>query len=188
MAVGGGYGKPAPGYGRYGQAGYGQPWPRYQVAYDRGQMRASDADREWTVEYLKGAFTEGRLDTEEYDARVGHALAARTHADLEAILADLRVAPAMAPAIPRQTNSLAIASLICGLGQLLLYPLATIPAIVLGHVARRQIQRTGEAGSGMALAGLLLGWAGLAIGLVVLAGILLFLVTVTHGTISVQPH
>jgi hypothetical protein len=186
MAVGRGYGKPGPGYGRvsYGQAGYGQPLPHFQVAYDRGHMRASDADREWTVEYLKGAFTEGQLDKEEYDARVGHALAARTHADLDAILADLRVPPAM----PRQTNSLAIASLICGLGQLLLYPLATIPAIVLGHVARRQIQRTGEAGSGMALAGLLLGWAGLAIGLLVLAGILLFVITVTHGSVTVHPH
>jgi hypothetical protein len=141
-------------------------------------MRAADADREWTIEYLKGAFTDGRLTKDEYDSRVERALAARTYADLDALLADLPLPPVM----PRGTNSLAIASLVCGLGQLLLYPLVTIPAIVLGHVARRQIQRTGEAGSGMALAGLLLGWAGLAIGLLALAGILLFVVAVTHGT------
>ena len=39
-------------------------------------------------------------------------------------------------------------------------PLATIPAVVLGHMARGQIRRTGEQGAGMALAGLILGWIG----------------------------
>jgi hypothetical protein len=38
-------------------------------------------------------------------------------------------------------------------------PLATIPAIVFGHISRRQIKRTGEQGAGLALAGLILGWA-----------------------------
>jgi hypothetical protein len=37
--------------------------------------------------------------------------------------------------------------------------LATIPAIVCGHMARSQIKRTAEQGAGLALAGLLLGWA-----------------------------
>jgi hypothetical protein len=39
-------------------------------------------------------------------------------------------------------------------------PLATIPAVVCGHVARSQIRRTGEQGAGLALAGLILGWIG----------------------------
>lgn len=44
----------------------------------------------------------------------------------------------------RKTNSLAIASLCCGIGQLLVGILAGIPAIVLGFVAINQIRRTGE--------------------------------------------
>ena len=39
-------------------------------------------------------------------------------------------------------------------------PLPTsILAIVFGHLARGQIRRTGEKGDGLALAGLVLGWA-----------------------------
>jgi hypothetical protein len=57
------------------------------------------------------------------------------------------------------TNGLATASLACGLAQFASGPLATIPAIVCGHMARSQIKRTGEQGAGLALAGLMLGWA-----------------------------
>jgi len=39
--------------------------------------------------------------------------------------------------------------------------LTAIPAIVLGHAARRQVRKTGQRGDGMALAGLTLGWIGL---------------------------
>jgi hypothetical protein len=35
-----------------------------------------------------------------------------------------------------------------------------IPAIILGHMARRQIRKSGEQGDGMALAGLILGYVG----------------------------
>ncbi|WP_084356761.1 DUF4190 domain-containing protein [Mycolicibacterium wolinskyi] len=59
-----------------------------------------------------------------------------------------------------RTNSIAIAALVFGL---ILPPLA----VPLGHVARAQIRRTGERGSGMALAGLILGYYSLA-GLVIL--------------------
>ena len=38
--------------------------------------------------------------------------------------------------------------------------LTAIPAVMLGHVARGQIRRTGEAGDGLALTGLILGWIG----------------------------
>jgi hypothetical protein len=33
-----------------------------------------------------------------------------------------------------------------------------IPAVVLGHMARAEIRRTGEQGDGLAVAGLVLGW------------------------------
>ena len=36
--------------------------------------------------------------------------------------------------------------------------ITAIPAVILGHWARREIRRTGAGGDGMAVAGLTLGW------------------------------
>jgi len=63
---------------------------------------------------------------------------------------------------------MAVASLVCGIGQIFFWFLAGVPAIVFGHVARRQIRQTGEAGSGMATAGLALGYVGVLAPIVVL--------------------
>lgn len=63
----------------------------------------------------------------------------------------------------RPTNGMAIAALICGVCQVFFWLLTGIPAIVLGHLARRQIRQTGEAGDGMALTGMILGYIGLAL-------------------------
>ena len=60
--------------------------------------------------------------------------------------------------------------------------LTTIPAIVFGHVARRQIRETGEDGSAMATWGLILGWGGAAAIAIV---ILLFVVAAVLVTRSV---
>jgi hypothetical protein len=66
----------------------------------------------------------------------------------------------------QRTNPLAIAALVCGIVQFCgLFP-AGIVAIIFGHLARRQIRRTGEQGWGLAKAGLILGY-------LVLAGTLL---------------
>ncbi len=65
----------------------------------------------------------------------------------------------------RPTNQLAVASLVCGCAQVFFWLLTGIPAIILGHIARRQIRQTGEAGEGMALAGLILGYAGVILGI-----------------------
>jgi hypothetical protein len=59
----------------------------------RGRLRASDADREQAIDTLKDAFVQGRLTKDEFDSRVAHALASRTHADLAALTADLPVSP-----------------------------------------------------------------------------------------------
>jgi hypothetical protein len=56
-----------------------------------GRLRASYADREQAVEVLKAAFVQGRLDMDGFDVRVGHALGARTCAELAAVTADLPV-------------------------------------------------------------------------------------------------
>ena len=59
----------------------------------RGRLRASHADREQVVDILKDAFVQDRLTKDEFDSRVGDALASRTHADLAALTADLPAAP-----------------------------------------------------------------------------------------------
>jgi uncharacterized protein DUF4190 len=63
-----------------------------------------------------------------------------------------------------KTNGMAIAALICGIAQFVAFgPLTGIPAIILGHLSRKQIRQTGEQGAGMATAGLVLGYIGLAL-------------------------
>jgi Domain of unknown function (DUF1707)/Domain of unknown function (DUF4190) len=157
---------------------------------ERGMMRAADADRDHVVGLLNAAYGEGRLSKDEYDARLESALSARTYADLDQLLADLPAAPAtMVPPVARSTtaltpatrlNGLAIASLACGLAQFVFGPVSTIPAIVFGHVARHQIKRTGEQGAGLALAGLILGWAAVILGLILLV-VGLSIAAATHG-------
>jgi Domain of unknown function (DUF1707) len=58
-----------------------------------GRLRAGDDDRDRVMELLKTAFTQGRLTEEELDARTGHALAARTYADLDALTEDIPSTP-----------------------------------------------------------------------------------------------
>lgn len=61
------------------------------------------------------------------------------------------------------TNGLAIASLVLGI--LWLYWLGSLLAVVFGHIALGQIRRAGgpQSGRGLALAGVILGWVGLAV-------------------------
>ena len=54
------------------------------VAY--GHLRASYTDREQIIDVLKAAFVQGRLTKDEFDARIGQAFAARTYADLAAVI------------------------------------------------------------------------------------------------------
>lgn len=76
-------------------------------AQDYGRLRASRADREQVVDVLKAAFTQGRLDQEEFGLRVGSALASRTYADLAVLTADIPIQPAGArlPAAARASVS-----------------------------------------------------------------------------------
>ena len=144
-------------------------------------MRAGDADRDRVMELLNVAFIEGRLSKDEYDDRLEDTFSARTIADLDRIAADLPAPqPAVVPPEPR-TNGLAIASLACGLAQLMFGPLATIPAIVFGHLARSQIRRTGEQGAGLALAGLILGWAAVILVVLLIVGVAMSVSTGMHG-------
>jgi hypothetical protein len=51
-----------------------------------GRLRASYTDREQMIDVLKAAFVQGRLTKDEFDARIGQAFAARTYADLAAVI------------------------------------------------------------------------------------------------------
>lgn len=151
---------------------------------ERGKMRAADADRDRVVEFLATAYSEGRLSKDEYDGRLDSALSARTYADLDHVVTDLPAARAPVATSVTKTNGFAIASLVCGLAQLVFGPLATLPAIVFGHVARGQIKRTGEQGAGLALAGLILGWAAAILGILLLVVVAGLAITVrTRGAI-----
>ena len=151
--------------------------PGYGLAASgQGRVRASDADRERAAEVLRTGFAEGRLDKDEYDGLLGQVYTARTHADLATLTSQLPgggaalfAPPVRYPVPVDRTNSLAVASLVCGIGQFLVPLLPTsILAIVFGHVARGQIRRSGEKGDGLARAGLVLGWAGVALAVLAL--------------------
>jgi hypothetical protein len=178
----------------YAQAApYGQP-PAYppfsgglQGQFVQPGMLAAAADRERTMDVVKAAYTEGRLTKAEFDDRSERVLAARTYGDLHALISDLPSgagAPALPmpypypyppgyyspPMVPR-TNGVAIGALICGFVPFF----GGLPAVILGHVARGQIKRTGERGDGVAVAGLVLGYLWLSIWMLVI------LVGISHG-------
>ena len=173
------YGPPSYGSGQYGSPvpygqppAYGQqPVPYWQGRYVQPEMLAAAADRERTMDVLKAAFGEGRLNKEEFDSRSARVMAARTYADLNAIVADLPAGPGglmpyqagsyqpVGPVPP--TNGLAIGSMVCGFAGIVTFGFAAIPAVILGHIARSQIKQTGEPGDGMAVTGLVLGYMGI---------------------------
>jgi len=69
---------------------------------------------------------------------------------------------------PTKTSGLAIASLICSLGNFLIIPFGFIPGIICGHLAMKQLAREpGLKGRGLAQAGLILGYLGLVLLVVV---------------------
>ena len=59
------------------------------AAAGRGHLRAAHSDREQVIEVLKGAFVQGRLTKDEFDARVGQAFTSRTYAELAVVTADI---------------------------------------------------------------------------------------------------
>jgi hypothetical protein len=140
------------------------------------QLRASDADRDAAALRLREAAVEGRLDSEELEQRIGEVYAARWTGDLERLTADItpQPAPIVAPPPtapphcygpyppPAETNGMAIASLVAGF--LWLGWLGSFAAVVFGHVALSQIKESQgrQTGRGTAIAGLALGYSGVA--------------------------
>jgi hypothetical protein len=144
-------------------------------------LRASDADREAVAERLRVASVDGRIDSEELEERLSAVYSARWVSDLDRIVADVVPPPPPAPPPPvpyayppaqalPTTNGLAVASLIAGF--FWLGWLGSFLAVVFGHIAVGQINRSGgrEQGSGLAIAGLVLGYLGIGTLLLVILG------------------
>jgi hypothetical protein len=137
-------------------------------------MRASTSDRDRALDVLKAAYGEGRIAKEEFDERSAAVLTTRHYGDLAPVVADLPGGGAFGPpvagiyprigyyvATPAPMNGLAVGSLVCSLCGFI--PPATIAAVVMGHAARRQIRRSRQRGDGVAVAGLVIGYIGIAL-------------------------
>jgi hypothetical protein len=77
----------------------------------------------------------------------------------------------------KQTNNLAIVSLVSGLlGWTLLPWIGSIVAIVTGHMARGEIRRNPDTqeGDGLAVAGLVMGWGMVALSVLAVVAIFMF--------------
>jgi hypothetical protein len=74
---------------------------------------------------------------------------------------------------PRGNNGMAIAALVMGIAGLFVCGITSIVGAVLGHISLNQIKRSGEEGRGMAIAGLVLSYFGIACWLLVLTGFVL---------------
>jgi hypothetical protein len=183
----GGYHIPPGGY-QVPPGGYQVPPGGYPVVQGQGgyqvrmnpAMRAASADRERAVDVLKAGFAEGRLTQDEYNERMGRAYAAKTYGELATLTADLPAGavPAVWPMAvyqpPVTTNSLARASLLLGVAEFFTMGLTAVPAIICGHMAKREMRQTGQRGDGLATSGLVLGYMA-----VIFWGILIALSIVT---------
>ncbi|WP_434093350.1 DUF1707 and DUF4190 domain-containing protein [Streptomyces griseorubiginosus] len=158
-----------------------RPWPGYAAPHPgtsaypgASAMLASHADRERAVDVLRAGYGEGRLEKGEFDKRVERAYAARTVGELALLVSDLPLGPVPQPApftaVPRtflptprpRANGKAVGAAVCGLLCVPTVGFTGIPAVILGHAARAEMERTGESGDGLALIGLVLGWLSVA--------------------------
>jgi hypothetical protein len=130
------------------------------------ELRASDADRDAAAGRIRVAATEGRLDPEELDDRLTAVYSARWCSELTRLTADITPAAPVRGAPPvfvrdeRSTNGFAVASLVLGI--LWLGWLGSVLAVAFGHVALRQIGGEPDKGRSLAIAGLILGYVGMA--------------------------
>src|SRR3954447_24491444 len=96
-------------------------------------LRASDAERERVVSFLRDHALQGRLTHDELEERIGLAYAAVTVGDLERLINDLPRphAPAVRrprPARPRHQNGPTPALIVAGLGLLCFTALPVVAA------------------------------------------------------------
>lgn len=104
-------------------------------------------------------------------------------------MSDVTPPPAAAPyaAAPTgpKTNTLAIVSLVTGIVSLFI-PIALV-AVITGHIALGQIKRLGENGRGLAIAGLILGYVGIVLAIIVLVLWASFFALATSSGVTFAP-
>ena len=89
-------------------------------------------------------------------------------------------APGYAQPTGAKTNVLALVSLIASIaGIVIAWGIGSIVGIICGHISLSQIKKTGEEGRGMAVAGLIVGYIGLA-----LAILSVIIIAIIFGTIA----
>ncbi len=78
----------------------------------------------------------------------------------------------------QKTNTLAIVSLVLAF-------FISLGAVICGHIALNQIKKTGENGRGLAIAGLVLGYLGLVVGIIVtIIWVSFFAIAASNGGFS----
>jgi hypothetical protein len=60
--------------------------------------------------------------------------------------------------------------------------LGVVVGVITGHIALRQIARTGERGRGMALAGVIIGWISIGFALMIVLGVVIWASTTASLT------
>lgn len=93
---------------------------------------------------------------------------------------------------PAETNGLAVASLVCGILGVVFPFIPLIPsilAVIFAGRGKRQIDSSGglQTGRGLAVAGQVLGWVGIALVLVAILGLVALVVVSTGGSVEVGP-
>lgn len=67
-----------------------------------------------------------------------------------------------APSTEQGTNAKAIGSVVMGVIGVTGFPfVASVVAVILGHMARKEMKTDGKQGHGLALTGIILGWIGI---------------------------
>ncbi|QEV99938.1 DUF4190 domain-containing protein [Microbacterium caowuchunii] len=78
------------------------------------------------------------------------------------------------PAAPK-TNVLAIVSLIASIANFVILPfVGALAGVITGHISLKQLKTSGENGRGMALAGTIVGWVGLALSILGIIAVILY--------------
>ncbi len=78
-----------------------------------------------------------------------------------------QAAPGYGQPTGAKTNVLAIVSLVASISGFVILPfIGPIVGVICGHISLGQIKKTGEQGRGMALAGLILGYVGIALAII----------------------
>jgi Domain of unknown function (DUF4190) len=72
-------------------------------------------------------------------------------------------------------NGLAIGSLVTSIAAFFVCGSIGIVGAIMGHMARRQLRERNEDGDGLALAGIIVGWIGFALSLVMILALVAFI-------------